>query len=265
MEAYIEYVILDNFAIDLLILVITMKLLRVSVPKLRLIISSLIGTASAVIMPLIPYLSIAIMLRLVTAPIMCIVFKHKSIKHYVLFLLVMVVTTFAIGGTIMAIFNMSVSDNYILVYYPDKGIIGLSALAVMGVWYTLSQLTKSIKYRLNDKMIYSVKILSNAKMLDLRAYIDTGLKLYDSKGQPIIVASRHLQDRIILSSVSQYNITTNTIDGVNETICYTMEKLLIYYSGQVNTINNIGCIISKTNLNECDLLIHSELIRGGQL
>lgn len=262
MEAYIEYVILDNFSIDLLLLIITMKLLRRDISRIRLILSALIGTVSAVFMPLSPDW-LAFVLRIITAPIMCLVIRHKNIKSYILFLLVMLTVTFAIGGMIIAIFNMSISDNYTYIIYPDKGIIGLSVLGIIAMWYVLTQLTRSVIHKVSEKRKYLVKIISNNITLDLNAYLDTGLKLYDCKSKPIIVASNNIANDIISAGISKSMVTTNTIDGLNETICYIMERILIYSGGQVNTINNVGCIISKTNINESDLLIHSDMVKEG--
>ena len=53
MEVYIEYVIIDNFIIDMLILLFTSLVLGSKVGKLRLVLSTLIGVVGAIFMPFI--------------------------------------------------------------------------------------------------------------------------------------------------------------------------------------------------------------------
>ena len=51
MEIYIEYVILDNFSVDLLLLLVTCRIMKFPVRKWRLALSGLAGTAFALLSP----------------------------------------------------------------------------------------------------------------------------------------------------------------------------------------------------------------------
>ncbi len=66
MEAYIEYVIWDNFTMDLLIMLIALNALRMKIDKLRVLLSAALGTTGAVLMPIVPFYA-AIIIRIIAA------------------------------------------------------------------------------------------------------------------------------------------------------------------------------------------------------
>lgn len=263
MEAYIEYVILDNFAVDLLILLITLNILSIRIIKYKVFLGALIGTIGAVIMPVIPFV-IAIIIRIILAPLMCLVVaRYTKVKEYILTLLVMIVVTFAIGGAIIAIFNMSVADNYLILHYPDGGIIGLSAFAVILVYYVFIQLRNSFRFKIDKRELYNVELIIGENRIECKGFYDSGNSLYDNSNKPVLILDKDIGERIKAKNSQGEIIHINTVNGAKETRCYIIEKVMIYISGQVNTIYNVSCVISETSFKHYDLLLHKEMIKEG--
>ncbi|MGI6700907.1 MAG: sigma-E processing peptidase SpoIIGA [Christensenellales bacterium] len=262
MEAYIEYVIIDNFAVDLLILLITVNILRLKVLKSLIILSSIAGTALAVAIPLMPEIA-AIIMRALTAPVMCIMLKrYQSVKEYLITLLVMALTTFAIGGIIIAVFNMSLTGNFLYLTYPTGGIVGLTALGAILTGYILKQLVlRARQIPISSEIIYA-EIFMCERRVKLKAFYDSGLNLYDKAGRPVLIISPEYEKHIVRCPKGDV-IGVNTINGQKETNSYIIEKVLIYINGQVNTIYNVGCIVSSTGFNNYDLLLGREMLKEG--
>lgn len=262
MEAYIEYVILDNFAVDLLIMLIVIKLLRLDLIKIRLFLCVLLGTAGAVIMPIVPFV-IAVIIRIMLAPLMCIIAtRYSSVRQYILTLVVMVMVTFAIGGAILGIFNMTVSDNYLIMHYPQGGIIGLTVLGVLFVSYVLLQLEMSLRIGRNAKSYYLVGIEIDGVEHLMKGFYDSGNSLYDKGLRPVVIAS--LKHRMLVETlVENDELDYTTISGKKRTKSYIISKVKIYIKGQVNTLYNISAIVSQTSFNHYDLLLHKDMIKEG--
>lgn len=258
MEAYIEYVIWDNFTMDLLIMLIALNALRMKIDKLRVLLSAALGTTGAVLMPIVPFYA-AIIIRIISAPLMCLIaVRLRTLKEYILILLVMVTVTFALGGAVMGIFNMSVKGNFLIMHYPDGGVIGLSALAVILVYYGIKQLGIYMKSRRIDRELYDV-ILNNSK---LKAFYDSGNNLYDNQFRPVLILSNEHKD-LLNNLKTGEKITINTIKGAYQSDSYILDKLLIYINGQVNTIYNVSCAASEISFGHYDLLLHREMIKEG--
>ena len=91
MEVYIEYVILDNFIINTLIILLVNSTLHQKISKFKVILASCIGTIFAIFMPFISVSNIFLfVLKLMVGLIMVMCFARFNIKDisisYVLFL-----------------------------------------------------------------------------------------------------------------------------------------------------------------------------------
>jgi len=263
MEAYIEYVILDNFTIDLLILLIVINILRFKVKKGRILLSASLGTAGAVVMPIIP-LAAAIAVRIILAPLMILILrKYKSLKEYILTLLIMLAVTFGAGGAVMAIFNMSVSDNYMFINYPQGGIVGLSALGIIIIFYAVKQLSLFTRVIPQGRELYDVTVKIGDDLIKMKAFYDSGNSLYDNDYKPVLIIGNQYSECIVKGCKAGENITLSTVNGRKETKSYIIEKVLIYICGQVNTIYNISTVISETSFNHYDLLLGRDILKEG--
>ena len=148
MNVYVEYVILDNFVIDTLLLWAVALTLKIPFKKYRLILGGLVGTACAVVSV---YVSGAWTYVVKTAclVLMCIVavgFGKKLIWH----ILLTFAYTFVLGGCIIGLFYMFHVD-----YLTDSGqfydmrvplFVYVLAVAVVGfLCYSIATYVKQLK------------------------------------------------------------------------------------------------------------------------
>lgn len=189
MTIYIEYVIIDNFVINLLILTLTTKLLKIFSKKLFLFLSALFGTIIAVISPLLPNI-INILLKLPLALSMIIIaFNPKTIKQFFAEFIIFLISTFAMIGTCLAIaeiFNIDVSvQNGIIMDY--KFPVGAILLICFVVYLSLINSIKFIfKKQNNSNHLFEITIKHKNKTIKTVAFLDTGNKLKDNN-KPISI------------------------------------------------------------------------------
>ena len=114
MQVYIEYVIIDNLIIDYLLISLSLRVANVKTNKLRLILSSLLGTIVAVIIPLLNIDNLYMFLiKIFLAVLMCYVAgSYISVKKYLITLASFFAFTFLSGGVIIAIFYFADVDYY---------------------------------------------------------------------------------------------------------------------------------------------------------
>ena len=102
MTVYVEYVIIDNFIFDYILLLLTFKSNGAEPPKKRLFLSALFGTVFAVIFPFLKFHQLVLLfLKIVLATSMvAIASNFNCFKQYLKKLLKFVTLTFVFGGII---------------------------------------------------------------------------------------------------------------------------------------------------------------------
>lgn len=198
MSIYIEYVIIDNLVIDLIILVLLTKILRLKTTRLRLFVSSVIGTAFACIMPIIvlnPFLLFIIKL-LIGGLMVFIVSKFNMIKGYIYAYISFLGLTFALGGFCFGLLFLLGSSaalgltlNYSL-NFPIGIIIAAIALYIIIIKRLASYL--SAKKHISS-FIYEVCVEVCGHKINFTALLDSGNRLRDTKTNfPVIIVSENI-------------------------------------------------------------------------
>lgn len=200
MEIYIEYAIIDNMTIDLLILVLTSKLNKLDVSKLRLTLTALFGTIIALISPLLSgiFLILAKLLCGLTMPLLLL--KKPKFKLYIIVMLSFFLITAIFGGVCLAIcsffnLNFQVENGAIMVYsFP----VGLALIIAFIMFYIIKNLIKhfSSQKRL-AKFLYDVWFLLDNTLVKTSGFLDSGNKLSDQKsGKPITLINFELFSKL---------------------------------------------------------------------
>lgn len=200
MEVYIEYAIIDNMTIDLLILVLTSKLNKLDVSKLRLTLTALFGTIIALISPLLSgiFLILAKLLCGLTMPLLLL--KKPKFKLYIIVMLSFLLITAIFGGVCLAIcsffnLNFQVENGAIMVYsFP----VGLALIIAFIMFYIIKNLIKhfSSQKRL-AKFLYDVWFLLDNTLVKTSGFLDSGNKLSDQKsGKPITLINFELFSKL---------------------------------------------------------------------
>ena len=181
-KVYIEVVIVNNLAVDALIVYAVLLLRRRKVMPLRFIAAVLAGAAAATAYPLLPEWG-RMLVRVALAPLMTAVFlKHRGIKDYIVSLALFLVVTFALGGTVTGASHLAGFD---LGGYLVLGVVAAAALALLvAVRCILSVRAKT------PRRVCPAKIAVGGEEFSVDALLDTGNTLTDSvSGLPVIIVS----------------------------------------------------------------------------
>ncbi|MBQ3116476.1 MAG: sigma-E processing peptidase SpoIIGA [Clostridia bacterium] len=262
MLVYIEYVLIDNFFIDYMLLKATFSLTANKVGRFRLIICSFLGAIFALILPLISLpLFIMIPIKVLSGLIMvALSVKGKSIRALYKNFVVFLVLTASLGGAIIGIFslfNISYSTEI------SVAIMVLPAfLLVKGIVGVIKHLSKKQK---EQKYYYKISLSHLGTSVEGVGFIDTGNALYDGDS-PVIVCDKAFILKLIGDNFLRLKlkkITIRTINGKEQNSAFKLDSLLIYCGDKPNIYKNVTVCISKGGVGDgYDVILHPALMEG---
>ena len=236
MIIYVDIVFLLNVFLDFLLLMGVSVILTRNVKVKKLIIGSLIGGGSTLLL----FVNISslesILLKFILGLIMVLAtFGYCSLKYTLNNLFYLYTISFSIGGVM-----------YLLMDYGYYNYIVL----ILGFIVVLYFYIKEIKeYQANYVNYYKVIVYIKNKKYQLTGYLDTGNKLYDSFKHPVIIVSKNIsyqdEDIIYVPYVSLNNngvikcIKTNKII-INKKV---FNNYLVGLSKDKITIDGVNCIL----------------------
>jgi stage II sporulation protein GA (sporulation sigma-E factor processing peptidase) len=199
---YIEVVVLNNLALDALLVVSTLFIRRKRLKWWRILLPSAIGAACAAAYPILPIWA-QIVIRAALAPIMCAVMvKYGGVKDYLVTLLLFAGLTFALGGTVYGISNLTGIE---ITGYISLGISAASALAILVV-------VRAFMLRMGkiSKKICTAKLVICGESITVKSMCDTGNTLTDSlTGLPVVIVSKELEQRLTAINNTKKTADTN--------------------------------------------------------
>lgn len=246
MKIYIDLFFLFNVIMDFMIILGTSIILKRNSNLIRIIISSLIGGFSSILLfgninkILIEVISIIVM--------MLISFGYKGIKYVLRNIFYMYLLSTLIGG-IIYLFNVKVSNNIVINYFI---IIVISSLVL--ILYIKEN--RKIKNIYNN--YYKVDIYFKDKSkISVVGFIDTGNNLYDPyKERPIILLSNKYirEDNYIL--VPYY-----TMSGEGLLKCIKPDIIFIDGIGYKGNVL-VGFSESPKLIDGVDVILHKDIMKG---
>ncbi len=260
MVCYIEYVLLDNFFIDYMLLNATFTLTEKKADKCRLFVCSLLGAVIALILPLLNLNNLfsGLIKLFIGLILVSLCQKGKGAKRLYKNYLVFLFLTALTGGGVMAIFYL-----FSIPYSTEISIF----IMFLPVYLLLSALKKVLKYILKKNkekaFLFKIKLFYGNTALDGVGFMDTGNALYDGEN-PVIVCDKSFALKLINNDIAKTKfrkITVRTISEKRENYAFTLTKLLIYKSGVPNIYNNVTVCISNCGVGEgYDVILHPALM-----
>ena len=234
MVVYIEYVLLDNFIIDFIILYCVGNVLKLQKNYLRIILASLVGVAFAFTMPYIVLYNIVLFIikLLMGVIIIFICYKFNNVKSFFLAYTLFIFLTFLLGGICYGLQSFVqtpiVTGNSIT--YNNSFPISLVVLSVFVFFILFKNLYNSIKLK---QKIAIIDIFFQNKKLTINALIDSGNQLLDTQTKlPISFLDR--QDFIktfgqinFKEDLTYENLLCKTISGSKLLDTILVDKLII--------------------------------------
>ncbi len=259
MTVYIEYVLIDNFIIDYLMLKASFLLTASSESRARLLFCAFLGAIFALFYPLISVHSVILTLIKVCFGLLLVLLagKFKRKKDFYVTAIVFFVYTFATGGAIIGVFNL-----FGIPYSSEVSV----ALMVIPVYFIFTAITKVAKFLYRQKdvncYIHDVEITAFKTTIKCKGFFDTGNELYDGD-KPVIVCDKKLAKTFLEKNIANLKlkkITVNTVNGERENIAFDISEIKIYYLNKVNIFNNVTlCVTSQSVGRNYDIILHSAL------
>lgn len=259
MTIYIEYVLIDNFFIDYLLLKATFIITGNKVIRFRQILGATFGALCALLFPLLEINVLLLSLLKICVGVLIVAISNRfyRIKSFYLSCVIFIFLTFLMGGIILglsSIFNIEISSEFSI------------AIMILPVYFFIKVILDIVKYFYSRKHIencsYNCTISFNDKEVNVNGFLDTGNGLY-YKDKPIIVIDKNyfiknFGEKVLLSSFITFTYYTSS--GVSKMPLFTPKKIIIkdglkeYFNSEFYL--GVGSVPDKI------LLLHPSLMEG---
>lgn len=253
MKIYIDILLLINFFCDFLILYSVSTLLKRNVKLRRIILASLFGGISIVILFVKVNGLFLLILKFILAAIMILIaFGYKNIKYFINNLIYFFFNSLLLGGFIYLI-NLKLRNSVIKSLFNNNIIILVVCTPLIIYIYT--------KYLLKLKNFYSLKykidIYIKGQVINLSAYNDTGMNIVDPyKGRPIIIIDKgFINER----NLKYLLIPCNTVNDSFLMKCYKADNVFIKGIGNIQNVL-IGVTPQKIKIDGVNSLINKNIL-----
>lgn len=246
MKMYIDLFFIFNVIIDYIIIMSTSILLKRRTSYIRMILSSLIGGISSLVL----FTSLnKIVIEVVSIIIMVLIsFGYKGIRYLIKNILYMYILSTLLGG-IIYLFNIKVSNSMFLTYL----IIIVISIEVMILYIKENKKMRSIYNNYYKVDIY----FKDREKLSLIGFVDTGNNLYDPyKKRPIIIVpDKYIkEDKYIL-------VPYHTVNGNGLLKCIKPDIIFIDGIGYKGNVL-IGFSDSFNFGDGVDVILHKDIMKG---
>ena len=246
MEMYIDLFFIFNVIMDYIIIMSTNILLKRRTSYIRMILSSLIGGISSLVL----FTSLnKIVIEIVSIVIMVVIsFGYKGIRYLINNILYMYILSTLLGG-IIYLFNIKVSNSMFLTYL----IIIVISIEIMILYIKENKKMRSIYNNYYKVDIY----FKDREKLSLIGFVDTGNNLYDpyKKRPVIIVHNKYIkEDKYIL-------VPYHTINGNGLLKCIKPDIIFIDGIGYKGNVL-IGFSDSFNFGDGVDVILHKDIMKG---
>ena len=246
MKMYIDLFFIFNVIMDYIIIMSTNILLKRRTNHIRMILSSLIGGISSLVL----FTSLnKIVIEIVSIVIMVLIsFGYKGIRYLINNILYMYVLSTLLGG-IIYLFNIKVSNSMFLTYL----IIIVISIEIMILYIKENKKMRSIYNNYYKVDIY----FKDREKLSLIGFVDTGNNLYDpyKKRPVIIVHNKYIkEDKYIL-------VPYHTINGNGLLKCIKPDIIFIDGIGYKGNVL-IGFSDSFNFGDGVDVILHKDIMKG---
>ncbi len=257
MTVYIEYVILDNFVIDYMLLKATFALINTRVKKGRLLFCAFLGAVVALIFPIIQVHTLILTVIKIALGLLLplIATKYKSAKRYYITAVLFITLTFATGGAIIGAFNI-----FGLSYSNELSV----ALMFLPVYAVIKAIVSAVKfiYRRKEviKNVRRVTLSVGRERVEAEGFMDTGNMLFDGD-TPVVVCNKELATKLINGLPKMGKLEYATADGKAEMTVIKNVELRIYFSDGQNKIYKVSLGVARGDIGMgYDVILHPTLM-----
>lgn len=254
MVIYIEYVIFDNFFLDLFIGLIVCECLMLS--KIRAVISASLGTLLALIYPLVEtdLLTLFKILSLLTC---CIPFVRKDLYSYVKASLIFLFISFIYRGLISLLFGFTEP----IIENKDGMKVGILSLGCILSFIVIKGVLKVVGKKVNSGRLLKSTVYLKNEVIRAVGFMDSGNIARASDGNGVVFLDRKLSERLD-DKIVDY-IMINTVNGQKIFEIIKLDKVEIYFGGQKHIYKNVNAAKTTQKYNGFEILLSTKLKEYG--
>jgi stage II sporulation protein GA (sporulation sigma-E factor processing peptidase) len=249
---YIDILIIENFIINLFLLLITAKLIHYNYSK-KIYLSAAIGALYTIVLFLENKFLSSFGMKVLMVAIMIIIIQRKiSIKNTLRMMIVFFAVSFTLSGIS---FSFSIMDNQYSIFKNfqiEKFSIKYLIIGIMILYIVLSRILDMIKDKsLVNGFLYDIEISDDKNVLYLKGLLDTGNALREPvTNLPCIIIENEFIDALDISKNEKYYISYKTITENGYLQGYKSKKIRIREkNSEWMNIEAIICI-SKNKLSK---------------
>lgn len=278
MEAYIEYVILDNISMNYIILNFIDLTTGIKIAKINKSIVCILGTVLAIFLPYLYFNKVLLFGYKILVSIilvMCIKRFHKF-KSFLCTYMLFVIYTFLLGGVCYGVISLMGIDYTMssIMISSFEFPVGFVLVIIVCMIRLIFGLIVAIKNKLrSSNYIYKISIIDGDKSVSSFGFLDTGNNvMVDGKGVSIISLSlflklyndidvmdiilkkenikhlKHIQYIQIRGIGNEENYLSFVVDGLN------INGKMVNYPRMALTLKNFG---------DHDCILSGDIIKGG--
>ena len=258
MIVYAEYVFINNFLIDYLLLKASVTITGSQTCLKRLLICSFLGALFATALPFVQNIKGLSLIKVFVGFTMA----FNSCKWYKLNNhLLTVGCFFAVSFFTVGVY---LSFSYLLGF--SKFSVGLSLLSVLPVVlvvFVIKNYSLSIRRRQKFlSLVYDCKITVGKKVFLTKGFLDTGNRVYLNQ-KPVIMCAKKISKELCLvaNTMDTYALNLTTFNGQREIKAIKNVRVEIYFNGAWHIYKDVAVGLSDRRL-EYGLILHNDLFLG---
>ena len=209
MTVYLDIILIENILMNYIILYATGFIQKQKIKQIRLIISSTLGGAYAIIsyLNIIPIYSNFFMKILLSIIMIYVAFNIQNIKKLLKTILLFYLSSFVMGGCALALLYIINPEN---INFKNGVLIGTYPMKVTLIAGVVGFLIIQISFQINKRqmkkkdMICDLEISINKKKIKLKSYVDTGNMLKEPlTKEPVIIVEKEKLNNIINVNIEE--------------------------------------------------------------
>ena len=259
MKIYIEYVILNNLTANAMILYIVGVIMRRKMSIVRILLSSIIGTIYAVLLPYISF-NYDIGLKVILSAVMVAVgYKAYSLRDYMVQIVIFYVVTFMFGGMVIGIGSLMHTDILNILLYPNNLMATYMSLIIIALTALSRVIVLCIERHIHaSSYYYDVNMTVGDCVRCVRGYLDSGNRLYHGIAM-VVVMDKTMIGEVFDGIEPSDSITLSTINGTSSQHVYKIDEVELVHNGIHKNYRNIYAVESTRDFNDYDVLLHADM------
>lgn len=267
MVVYIDIFILENFIVNLFLLLFTFKVLRVEYKKYVIYLSAIIGSLYSVVLF---FDKLTIMTSLPFKIFVALIMVAITMKKLNFKLMIKLTSCFFVGtftlagicfGTSLITNSYSIYENFTI----SNGSIKTIILTVLVLYIVLTRIAEYVRERNTvSNFLYDIEIPLDASKLTVKAFLDTGNCLREPvTNLPCIILENSIFELLKKKDEECFSISYNTISENGKMFGIKGKQIkIISNGGEWRTVDVIlcGCPNKLSEENEFNALLSRGII-----